>query len=449
MTANMDMEKGLRKLQSLVEEGTPFSGCTICHGAMVGNKWVSDEQHATAIWAVYDPEGWYKNGFVDIPENPDEIEKTVSKAVMKTNKQRLISVDDSVSMKDLRKNRIFGDKICPSYVWVNPPPGPEDLVLSGISKSFIDQVDVIGGSSADNDVTGKWKQFCSDWDLQGQDKFHIRGNSCTYVVAYASAVVKGCAFTGYSPTPKTGTITEVGKHDNGQKNPRCLISIDNKPVHEVYNNWTSNFFSEQMSNTSEDSNILGPSSVYPLGQIVAHDHNNEPVYRTLHPHLFSPAKKYVTVFSDCKVDEDICMMTGTRDNIKNRISAVAQEVQKSANVSASQIKGALVVFCAGAMMYLNSEGEQNMHGACAKLSDSLGGANYIGIHTFGEQGPFPDGSNRHGNLMFSALVYTSVRKVMMLKNVDDGTDVVQEGGEGPEQEKFQNIVMNDCIVGQG
>ena len=51
MTANHDHQAALRKLQSLIPVGTPFSGCTICQGAMVGNKWVSDEMYSLTIWA--------------------------------------------------------------------------------------------------------------------------------------------------------------------------------------------------------------------------------------------------------------------------------------------------------------------------------------------------------------------------------------------------------------
>ena len=53
---------------------------------------------------------------------------------------------------------------------------------------------------------------------------------------------------------------------------------------QVYDNWTSGHFQE-LWNDPEDSNILGPSSVYPLGQVVGKDWDNEAVYRTLHPHL--------------------------------------------------------------------------------------------------------------------------------------------------------------------
>ena len=69
--------------------------------------------------------------------------------------------------------------------------------------------------------------------------------------------------------------------------------------------------------------------------------------------------------------------------------------------------------------------------------------NYLGIHTFGEQGPFPDGSVRHGNLMFSALVFSSRRRIMKLINVDSDEFVLET------DPKFREIALSGGIIGGG
>jgi hypothetical protein len=40
------------------------------------------------------------------------------------------------------------------------------------------------------------------------------------------------------------------------------------------------------------------------------------------------------------------------------------------------------------------------------VNQSLGGKPFLGSFTFGEQGCFAGGENRHGNLMISVLVFT-------------------------------------------
>jgi hypothetical protein len=41
----------------------------------------------------------------------------------------------------------------------------------------------------------------------------------------------------------------------------------------------------------------------------------------------------------------------------------------------------------------------------AGLDEGLGGAPFLGCFTFGEQGCFVGGENRHGNLMISVTVF--------------------------------------------
>ena len=88
----------------------------------------------------------------------------------------------------------------------------------------------------------------------------------------------------------------------------------------------------------EDSNILGPSSVYPLGQVVGRDWDNEEVYRTLHPHLLIKSDRSMTCFSDVHEGQEICMMTGTKENIQTKISAVASNVLRSTGKVVSSVE---------------------------------------------------------------------------------------------------------------
>jgi hypothetical protein len=60
---------------------------------------------------------------------------------------------------------------------------------------------------------------------------------------------------------------------------------------------------------------------------------------------------------------------------------------------------------------------------CGKLAKAIGGAPFLGYHTFGEQGKFPDGSSGHGNLMFSVCVFSNRRKVRVATNSDTGKTI--------------------------
>ena len=419
MTANIEHEKALNKLNALTGGIVPYSGCTICQGAMIGTQCRQvDEQRLIAIWAISDPEGLYAVGMANLNIAS---EKTTPRDIVRQAVADTCDKSKMISQKQGNNPSIQG---APSFVWINPPPGAEDEIIHGINEGLSDpNVEIIGGSSADNDVTGKWKQWNS--------RVGVVSNGLAYVIAHCSAQLKGCAFTGYSATPKVGKVTKM--HGS-----RHILTIDERPAGVVYDEWTSGHFKE-LWNDPEDSIILGPSSVYPLGQVVSQDWDNEFVYRTLHPHLLVKKDKSVTVFSDVKEGQEICMMTGTTENIQTKISSVATCIMRSTGIPTSELRGALVVFCAGAMMYVGKDG---IDIACRKLDEALGGVNYLGIHTFGEQGPFPDGSVRHGNLMFSALVFSSRRKIMKLSNVDSDEIVFET------EPKFKEIALSGGIIGR-
>ena len=419
MTANLDHEKALKKLDELTGGNVPYSGCTICRGAMTGTQCrQTDDMRLVGIWAICDPEGSYEIGMADLNNVTDKIP---TQTIVKESVRDTYEICKSIASKQPENPVIQGS---PSFVWINPPPGSEDEVIPAINEGIGESyVEIIGGSSADNDVSGQWKQWNS--------RVGVVSNGVSYVIAHCSAQLKGCAFTGYSATPKVGVVTKM----NG---PRHILTIDDKPAGEVYDEWTSGHFKDLWKDPN-DSNILGPSSVYPLGQVVSQDWDDEDVYRTLHPHLLVKKDKSVTVFSDVHEGQKICMMTGTTENIQTKISSVATYIMRSTGIPTSELRGALVVFCAGAMMYVGTDG---IDIACNKLDQALGGVNYLGIHTFGEQGPFPDGSVRHGNLMFSALVFSSRRKIMKVSNVDSDEMVLET------EPKFKEIALNGGIIGR-
>ena len=67
MTANIDHEKALKKLDELTGGNVPYSGCTICRGAMTGTQCRQiEDMRLIGIWAISDPEGSYEIGMADL-----------------------------------------------------------------------------------------------------------------------------------------------------------------------------------------------------------------------------------------------------------------------------------------------------------------------------------------------------------------------------------------------
>ena len=91
------------------------------------------------------------------------------------------------------------------------------------------------------------------------------------------------------------------------------------------------------------------------------------------------------------------------------------------------------------------EAPPGMGKAAEKLQSALGGAPYLGVHTFGEQGQQPDGRSCHGNLMFSAVVFSSRRGKMKVVSLDTGAGLP----EGDHWELFEQGTNKKLIAGDG
>jgi len=424
MTANHNHEAGIKKLQELAPN-VPYSGLTTCQGVLHGAKSCRDGQTCVAIWAIQDAEGAYATGCFDVGDDPEKSAHNAMKKVKNRLKAKGLDEDGgNAKANDGAKIDFSHCGKKPSFVFVNPSPGSEDKVLSGLSSVVGDNIPLIGGSSADNDVTGKWKQWASNSVTGGNNSENatMTGGGCSFMLCYCSASVKGCLFTGYNASAHVGIVTKID-------GPRHILEIDNRSSTEVYNEWTGGALQEELE--ADEANVLGISSLFPLGQRCG-ESEGEPYYRVMHPHLFKKTTKSVTLFADVQVGENIVMMSGTKENLVNRIAQISSHVVRASNFSMQEVRGALIIFCGGAMMYASDQ----MDTAAEKLYESLGGTPYVGIHTFGEQGQFPDGSSRHGNLMFSAVVFSSKRTVMKVMNMDTGEVVLES------DPRFEEILLS-------
>ncbi len=103
---------------------------------------------------------------------------------------------------------------------------------------------------------------------------------------------------------------------------------------------------------------------------------------------------------------DIILMTGTADNLASRAGRVAALALEAAPFNAASVDGALVFYCAGCMLSI----PDRMNEVVASLNDVLEKAPFLCAFTLGELGCFPEGENRHGNLMIAVLAFGPLDK---------------------------------------
>ncbi|WP_370277863.1 FIST signal transduction protein [Pontibacterium sp.] len=264
----------------------------------------------------------------------------------------------------------------PDLVWCIMPPGKEEEVVGGMVDLIGASVPIIGGSVADNQITGDWVQY-------------VDGELCHDRVVVAALFPSGSIgysfSSGYMPDELSALVTRVeGRH---------LLELDGEPAADVYNRWTQGL----LNGMAPGSSILMHSTVNPLGRLVnAADGYTE--YLLSHPAELT-AERGLQLFTEVKVGERLYLMHGSMESLISRAGRVADTACQLLEEGHHPV-GALLVYCAGCMLTVAD-----------RMPDVVKSINqefrypFLGSFTFGEQGCFLDRTNRHGNLMISAVVF--------------------------------------------
>ena len=291
---------------------------------------------------------------------------------------------------------------------LSPGPGSEEKVLNGVKLAFKHtQVPaVVGGSSADNDLSGVWKQISTN---------STSSEGYSLLLCWPTVDMYVRLVSLHNKTKNMGEITEVS-------GSRTIVKIDDKPAASVYNEWTEGSILESLGGERLEGNVLGASTCFPLGKFADN-------LKDTKPSLIHPANVYengnIFVFADVrKGDRLICMNASKEQLIDSVEGVVSSGLKNSGFVDEKSVYGALVIYCGGMMMKIQKPGVCRV---AESISKTLGSETpWTGSFTFGEQGPTPqkervgkglvrheslvvddDGTSRnvHGNLMFNMVLF--------------------------------------------
>lgn len=333
-------------------------GATSCSGIVAGEMGGAAREARIGIMGVRDLEGAYGVGSAPLSGDPA---RAGSAAV-------LSAIADAGRSGEL-----------PAFVWMTGPPGHEERVLLGIQAVLGHDVAIGGGTSGDDVVEGKWCQFA------GTRVF----NDSVVVAALYPATRLGYAFTsGYSPTACTGRVTSA--------EGRTIREIDGQEAALVYDGWSGGILRDLLGSTAT---IMARTTMSPLGHKVG-SVGGFPYYRLAHPARILPDGS-ITTFAEVPQGTEVTLMTGTKDGLVARAGRAVSAAADAAGLAPSQIAGAVLTYCAGCMLQVRDD----LSAVASGVSEATGGMPFLMLFTFGEQGCFLGGENRHGNLMTSAFVF--------------------------------------------
>lgn len=317
----------------------------------------NDDTHSVSVLLIDDAAGHYGVGAAELT---GDIAQQASNALQR-------AMDAAGKSHEL-----------PKLIWCLQAPGNEEAVLMGIQNLVGTEVPIFGGSSADNDVSGKWLQF---------DGHSLSSNKVILAVLYPSTPISRYFSSGYFSTEHHGTVTAV---DNRQ-----LHTIDHKPAATVYNQWLQQIGEAELA----PGNILMASTLYPLGREIQQQ-SSLPFYLLSHPAILHENGD-LSLFSEVAVGDKLFLMHGHKADLIARAGEVVRTAKQTLKFQYNcEAAGAIIVYCAGCMLAV----QENLDQVQQAIQAELGDIPFIVTFTFGEQGCFIDGSNRHGNLMISAVL---------------------------------------------
>lgn len=356
-TENYPAEELLAAL-AVLPPSIKIQGCTSSLGVMTEEGLHSEDGRALAMLGIRDEGGAYGVGAAPMGNDP----RAAARAALQA------ALADSGRPGEL-----------PDIVWVNASPGREEDVLKGISDLVGMNVPVLGGSAADNHVTGEWQLLTRTYHAS---------DAVVVSVMMPALHVSSSFQCGYLPTSRSGIVTSA--------TGRIVHAIGGRAAAEVYREWTDGLLDAV---PATGGNILALSTLAPLGRMLGKV-GEVPLYTLSHPDALLPDGS-LSLFAEVAEGVELVLMTGSKTSLISRAGRVAKAAVDRGGFAADAILGAVVVYCAGCMMTV----QDRIPDVVAELNTSLGGKPFIGIFTFGEQGCLLDGHPSHGNLMISSLVF--------------------------------------------
>lgn len=343
--------------------GVPVVGGTSCAGVMSDAGLGGDG--SAGLLLVHDPEGSYGSAAAPLGDDPSATaQATLTRAL-----------ESAGAAGEL-----------PELVWVYQTPGHEEAVIEGLRRVVGDRCPIVGGSSADDEDAGHWRQMGPAGPMR---------DGLVVAVLFPSGGV-GIGFQGgYEPTGERGVVTALGD-DAGRGSGRNILTIDGEAAAHVYDRWLGGTLPREAMDHGGP--ILAATTSTPIA-VSAGSVEGVTYYRLIHPESITPEKGLAT-FAEVEEGAVIYGMRGHRDRLVKRVGRVVATARTSLRAHGDDVAGGVVVYCAGCLLAVGDRAAE----VAGTARESFGDAPFVGCFTFGEQGAIL-GRNLHTNLMISAVVF--------------------------------------------
>lgn len=361
-TVGYDSKSLLDELKKRLPKKTKVYGGTSCLGVITSEGLHMGEEASLALLGVSSDRMSFGVG----GSNIDDFSSPVS-AAESAIKNAIVNSGEKGNKK-------------PKLVFLTAAPGSEESLLDGIINIIGEEVPVIGGSSADNDISGKWCQFSNN---------EVFKNGISCAVLYTDLKIGWSYESGYLRTDQQSIITRASG--------RTIYEIEKSPAAEVYNEWSGGSLNDLMKTGG---NLLDRTAFFPLAKVLKGD-SGETYYLSIHPLSINMSEKSLSVFAEVKTGENISLLRGNWELLLNRAYSTPLKARSRGDINKENGIFGIYTFCAGTMLSIPKEELPKMP---SLIKNVMGETPFVGVFTFGEQGYLPGAGNYHANLVTSMVV---------------------------------------------
>lgn len=266
----------------------------------------------------------------------------------------------------------------PAAVIALVTPGEEESLVGEIVAELGEDVPVIGGGAADDEVAGQWRVLAGDT---------VSSRGAALATLFPGIPVETAFISGYAPAGPTAVATRV--------EGRTLLEIDGEPAARVYARWLGTDLVE----LTDRREILAATTFAPLGMRVG-TLAGAPLHVLMHPAGIT-REEGIELFAAPREGAGISLMRADAGDVLARPALAVEGALARRGWDPGSLHGAWFAFCAGCAFGVRERIEE----AAGQLKAVLGDAPFQLFFTFGELGCFVDGRSRHGNLMVSMLLF--------------------------------------------
>jgi len=348
---------------------------------------------ATSSAAVMTTEGYEKGGMSMLflsGESSKDLKVAVASQDLGETRGDAVSAGRKVIKKALAKLRGT-----PRIILMTSAPGREEAVIEGIESVIGRGIPILGGSSADNNVEGKWKQFT---------KNRVYTNAVVVAVICTSTRIGYDFANGYHPTRESVYVKSSSEYGR-------LLEILNdgkqdKEALYLYAKWIGKTPEEL-----QGMNLLGESLLYPLAQHITI--RGKDYYITAHPAIGggsdpeTPPEGTMFCFKELPASTRLTLMKAEPDDLINSVGSSIDKALRRGRIRRRNIAALFLVHCAGRVFAIEGAG-RSMGEVVRVIKDKIGyDTPFITLFAFGEQGREKAVGNTHGNLSIAPLIFSA------------------------------------------